>query len=308
MKHTILFASIALPLTYGKTSDQLCSGTAEKASDGNWYCAEVWAITYRNISQAGTYNRTTSVDRRTGTCGHERLDYPANGPLTPLFGEVKLIFGTLELVLMGIQVSMHLRGPMNVSQLAVYQLPSDSQALQKRNTVPFYNHRRAVNKRAVRFTLPNSFVDPHHIRPLDNQALNSTTRCNPRTLTSTTTVIDCGTIRSTSTPSSSQNTAYTNPPLPCLPTPSSSVINDSVQDCTYRNQPQAAAIAQEQPLGIIAPKPLKPAAASTKEEVVRRAATDWNRVAYYTSTAPAQATGLAFLANLGDPARSGTFD
>jgi hypothetical protein len=31
-------------------------------------------------------------------------------------------------------------------------------------------------------------------------------------------------------------------------------------------------------------------------------------VAYYTSTAPAQATGLSFLANVGDPQKSGTFD
>ena len=37
-------------------------------------------------------------------------------------------------------------------------------------------------------------------------------------------------------------------------------------------------------------------------------ASDWSRVAYYTSIAPAQATGLSFLANLGDPQKSGTFD
>jgi len=34
----------------------------------------------------------------------------------------------------------------------------------------------------------------------------------------------------------------------------------------------------------------------------------WDRVAYYTSTSPATATGFAFLANLGDPQKSGTFD
>lgn len=34
----------------------------------------------------------------------------------------------------------------------------------------------------------------------------------------------------------------------------------------------------------------------------------WNRVAYYTSSSPAEATGFAFLANLGDPQKSGTFD
>lgn len=35
---------------------------------------------------------------------------------------------------------------------------------------------------------------------------------------------------------------------------------------------------------------------------------DWRRIASYTSAASAQATGLRFLANLGDPRKSGTFD
>jgi hypothetical protein len=175
MKHTFfntLLTSL-LPIAYGKTSGELCRGTGARAPDGNWYCSEVSAITYRNISQAGVYNQTTSVDPKTGICGHETVGYEGTGPLTPLFGEV----------------SMHLRGPMNVSQLAVYQLPSDMHTLRKRTTVPFYNrHRRALNKR------------------------------------------------------------------------------------------------------------------------VAQATGDWSRVAYYTSAAPAEATGLSFLANLGDPQKSGTFD
>jgi hypothetical protein len=88
MKHTLLFTNLLLSVVYSKTSSQLCSGTAELSSDGNWYCAEVWAITYRNISQPGVYNRTTLVDPRTGLCDHELVRYSANGPLTPLFGEV----------------------------------------------------------------------------------------------------------------------------------------------------------------------------------------------------------------------------
>jgi hypothetical protein len=87
MVYHILIASI-LPFVHGRTSAQLCSGTAELASDGNWYCTEVMAITYYNISQAGAYNYTTFVDPSTGICGHERIDYPAAGSLTPLFGEV----------------------------------------------------------------------------------------------------------------------------------------------------------------------------------------------------------------------------
>jgi len=42
---------------------------------------------------------------------------------------------------------MHLRGPMNISQLAVYQLPGEMHTLGKRETVPYYNRRRAMNKR-----------------------------------------------------------------------------------------------------------------------------------------------------------------
>jgi hypothetical protein len=187
MKHTFLIASAILPIAYGRTSGELCRGTDSKAPDGNWYCSEVLAITYRNISQAGVYNQTTSVDPKTGICAHQTVGYEGIGPLTPLFGEV----------------SMHLRGPMNVSQLAVYQLPGDMHTLQKRNTVPFYSRRRAANKR----------------KPL---------------------------------------------------------------------QPTTT------------PKP--------KREGMERDGADWSRVGYYTSTAPAQATGLSFLANLGDPQMSGTFD
>jgi hypothetical protein len=83
------FMAIILPFAYSKTSGELCSGTAE-LSNGNWYCSEVRAITYRNISQPGAYNRTTYVDPGSGLCSHERLDYSATGSLAPLLGEVML--------------------------------------------------------------------------------------------------------------------------------------------------------------------------------------------------------------------------
>lgn len=98
MKHTILI-TVLLPFAYSKTAGELCRGTAELSKDGNWYCSEVRAITYRNISQAGAYNRTTYVDPRTGLCGHERLDYSGIGPLTPLFGEVLVPFWYLAAML-----------------------------------------------------------------------------------------------------------------------------------------------------------------------------------------------------------------
>jgi len=39
-----------------------------------------------------------------------------------------------------------------------------------------------------------------------------------------------------------------------------------------------------------------------------KAGGDWQRVAYYTSSAPASASGFAFMANLGAEGCSGTFD
>jgi hypothetical protein len=44
------------------------------------------------------------------------------------------------------------------------------------------------------------------------------------------------------------------------------------------------------------------------DQSVNAAAAEWARIASYTSAAPAQATGLTFLANRGDPQKSGTFD
>jgi len=121
---------------------------------------------------------------------------------------------------------MHLRGPMNVSQLAVYQLPGDMHTLQKRDTVPFYNRRRA--------------------EPLQNTA-----RAKP----------------------SHRHTATATSPY---------------------NEKQGTSTTRQ-------------ADTTPGRGSVRRAA-DWNRVAYYTSAWPAAATGLSFLANLGDPRKSGTFD
>jgi hypothetical protein len=176
---------------------------------------------------------------------------------------------------------MHIRGPMNVSQIAVYQLPSDMHTLQKRNSVPFYNNRAAKKREA----------------DLEARTSNTTTGCGPVTVTTTITVTNCEPEQPTSTPP--PNTTYICPPLPCIPLASSttSEVSEIRPNCTC-NDSLSAAVASEQPIASSTPTPA----------VAKRAATDWSRVAYYTSTAPAQATGFSFLANLGDPQKSGTFD
>lgn len=75
-------------LGHCKTSGELCWGSARE-DGGNWYCREVTAITYKNISSAGFYNRTTRVDPNTGLCSHERVAYSATGTDAPFFGQVQ---------------------------------------------------------------------------------------------------------------------------------------------------------------------------------------------------------------------------
>jgi hypothetical protein len=195
---------------------------------------------------------------------------------------------------------MHLRGPMNVSQLAVYQLPSDMHTLQKRNTVPFYKRRRALIKREADVT---GQPPDQGVLPLHKRTFNNTTSCSPRTVATTITVADCEHDRPTSTPEPLQNTTYVGPSLLCTPTSqvSGHAIVPPQLNCTCQNVPAATAL--EHHGNIAAQRFTEP-----KRDVIRRAGADWSRVAYYTSAAPAQATGLSFLANLGDPQQSGTFD
>ncbi|CBX95498.1 hypothetical protein LEMA_P026500.1 [Plenodomus lingam JN3] len=301
MRHSILISAIFLPFTYSKTSSQLCSGTAVLSEDGNWYCSEVEAITYHNISQPGAYNRTTSIDPRTGLCSHARQDYSSTGPHTPLFGEV----------------SMHLRGPMNVSQLAVYQLPSEMHSLDRRSTIPFYNRRRTLKQRDASQHSASTIKQPTQTTkarwfPAFRQRCE-TTSCSQLTVTSTVTITDCTT---PTTMEPTDDITYIGPPLPCLhtsaPLPSNSILSAPKSDCGCNSTPSVTRSDRWQPTLLPA---LMPAPVAQADEVARRdefpraeSPPDWSRVAYYNSAAAAQATGLSFLANLGDPEQSGTFD
>lgn len=202
---------------------------------------------------------------------------------------------------------MHLRGPMNISQLAVYQLPGEMHTMEKRSTVPFYNRRRAAIPRdsidMESSTEGSPVSDAHDTWYLDKRTDNSTRECSRSMVTSTVTVTDCP-ISSTSMPS--QNTTYIGPPLPCLPTPKQPAtdVASPISNCPCRNakasQTSTKTIPRHGPASIMNPP--------AKRQQDNAAGDDWNRVAYYTSSAPAQATGLSFLANLGDPRKSGTFD
>lgn len=190
---------------------------------------------------------------------------------------------------------------MNVSQLAVYQIPSDAQKMQKRNTVPFYNRWRALRKRDMARDV--AIVDEHpqladtDISLRSEQTMDSTTNCRRLTVTPTIIAKACAT---------------SDPPSPhfLAVEPSTSITNRSysVSGSTYKNLPSIARPTEVQAEITSSLTATLNVEAIPKRHDVHVAAMDWSRVAFYTSAAPAQATGLSFLANLGDPQKSGTFD
>ncbi|KAF2498516.1 hypothetical protein BU16DRAFT_504893 [Lophium mytilinum] len=113
---------------------------------GNSYCSQVTKITYHNISQHGSYKSTTNMDVNSGICSHDNVTYPNTGTLTPLLGEV----------------SMHLRGPMNLTQLAVYTLPNTVSG--KRRSVSDHGHKGKGHRRKFAGIHPKIGSHDHHKR------------------------------------------------------------------------------------------------------------------------------------------------
>jgi hypothetical protein len=215
---------------------------------------------------------------------------------------------------------MHLRGPMNVSQLAVYQLPDEVHTMKKRTTVPFYNRRRALLQPEASISTSNATKAapsttsgwlPLFKKRTYNTTTSSLLRATKSTVIVTSTV---STVTVTTVcPSSSvaqpvPNTTYTGPPLPCLSTSAAPPATNPIPPvsngtCKEQSPKQVAKLLNGRPIYVYTPPPKM-----NNPPPSKRQAPDWSRVAYYTSTAPAQATGLAFMANLGDPQKSGTFD
>ncbi|KAF2682527.1 hypothetical protein K458DRAFT_444167 [Lentithecium fluviatile CBS 122367] len=351
-------------LALSKTAAQLCRGTQTLSDDGNWYCSEVMAITYKNISQPGEYNRTTRVNPKTGLCEHEPVAYSGVSQLTPLIGEL----------------SMHLRGPMNVSKLAVYKLPDFS--ISKRSNTKFENNERkaeppseeadatevevlgsttTLEKRWICEHTPTVTITVHtsgstcgvapppppapsapalvpapvappppppapapaipspppaatHTQPALTTTVRDTTTICPKSSTSagiapTGELLANSTLHDPSCPCQTTletriSSADAPPPSssPCSSYPSEGMMTTQVLPLK-RGEQTPVESSTYTPATTPIPQPLRPS-----DDVKKATPCTWERVAYYTSAAPAAATGFAFLANLGDPQKSGTFD
>ncbi|GAB1310863.1 target of Sbf [Madurella fahalii] len=94
-------------------SEQFCNGTVV-SEKGNLYCGLVSQIVYKNVGLEGQYNEVVSMNQQTGECQFSPRKF--SGPLAP-FNE---------------PLSLHIRGPINLKQVAVYMLSTTASESQKR--------------------------------------------------------------------------------------------------------------------------------------------------------------------------------
>ncbi|KAF4980810.1 hypothetical protein FZEAL_3264 [Fusarium zealandicum] len=92
---------------------QQCTGNALEEG-GNWFCGSVKQIMYEGFSGIGSYKAVTNMGEN-GQCESE--DIPYSGPLAPLDEDL----------------SIHIRGPFNLKEFAVYNLGSEKK---KRDIAP----------------------------------------------------------------------------------------------------------------------------------------------------------------------------
>ncbi|MCJ1266394.1 target of Sbf [Lobaria immixta] len=105
----------------GSAAAQACAAGTAKEINGNWYCSAVKAITYSNFPGTGSYKKVTQMNASSGQCTQQRYTY--SGSLSPLNEEL----------------SLHIRGPTWVKQLAVY-VPTVSYP-KRSNTAGFHGRR-----------------------------------------------------------------------------------------------------------------------------------------------------------------------
>lgn len=208
---------------------------------------------------------------------------------------------------------------MNVSQLAVYQVPSEVSKMRKRNTVPFYDRRRALKQIDSDTAEIDHLDDTNNASVLDRRMRKTNSNCSSQsTVTTSVFLTDCGRTTLSSASTAFPNSTNVGSPLPCLPTSdvqstsleASGTPNDSLlsSSCTCGSPTITTKAIERHPEATLKPTSMRTSISDDEKSGARKRAAAWDRVAYYTSAAPAQATGFSFLANLGDPEESGTFD
>lgn len=100
MRNLFTAGAVVVTIISGTAADLCSSGS--QLINGNWYCQPVQRVRYHGVGGHGVYNRVTGMDSATGTCTSTPVEY--EGSLAP-FDE---------------GMSLHLRGPLRIKQVAVY--------------------------------------------------------------------------------------------------------------------------------------------------------------------------------------------
>ncbi|KAG8527097.1 uncharacterized protein KY384_008526 [Bacidia gigantensis] len=112
----LLAFACLLALAIRDTNAQECAAGSAKKVAGNWYCSAVNAIKYENFPGHGFYNKVSNMNATTGECTSEQHNY--SGSLSPLDEEL----------------SLHIRGPTWLKQVAIYTLEDKVGSNEKRET------------------------------------------------------------------------------------------------------------------------------------------------------------------------------
>ncbi|KAF2716742.1 hypothetical protein K431DRAFT_341778 [Polychaeton citri CBS 116435] len=228
---------------------------------GNWYCNEVDAITYTDV---GNYNSTWKYNKLTEwstSCSSEPSNY--QGPLSP-FDE---------------QVSLHLRGPINLKQFAFYA-PSSSASKVKSRRAESHLRRHLHGRNAhAHAHLKRRAEEKRQVGALVTNVVGSVTEVWTNAWNGYTSV-DLSNTPATSVAAApaSVNTGF---------------HNLKVADVGSDDSSSSAAASS--------------AASSSETSSVPVPSGNWGRSAYYNAQA-GSSSGLAFLNNKGDNETSGIFD
>jgi hypothetical protein len=133
-----LFLLLGLLLSLAQALDHCASGSTE--INGNWYCQAVQRIAYENVGATGTYNKVDGMSTDNGGyCSSTPFTY--SGTLAP-FDE---------------DLSIHLRGPIELKQFAVY-VPGQS--------VPTLSKREVLGESLPLPTVTSTTTSTIHVTPV----------------------------------------------------------------------------------------------------------------------------------------------
>lgn len=131
---------------------------------GNYYCSETSAVTYSNVGLSGTYQDVISMDESSCVCQQQAYNFGGN--LAP-FDE---------------ELSVHFRGPLRLSQFAVYYPASSNQKREFQDcetTVakPLHKHKRDVAVEVVEVT-ETVYIDENGNTQTQEEAVAATSDVN----------------------------------------------------------------------------------------------------------------------------------